>query len=156
MDASDKVSLFLEEVRFLMSVEPATIWPLPWWSQHQGKGQTDEQPMSQHLSVWRLSDALHVSASEMKGRFGQRNIYLYNPVFLLMKVGLMAGTHGDFWLSQTKDDHHGGHCSGSKMVDWCSIVRQVQGQHWWVFFIKNNLSMRGWDSCSGLHLLTNQ
>lgn len=62
--------------------------------------------MSQHLSA-RLAYALHVSASEVKGGVGQRNIYLHNPVFLLMKVGLMAGARGDFWLPQAKEGHHG-------------------------------------------------
>lgn len=30
------ISLFLGEVQFLMLVEPATIWPLLWWTQNQG------------------------------------------------------------------------------------------------------------------------
>lgn len=120
MDASDKVSFFplsfWRKCGFKCRLSQQLSDPCLGEVSTKGIGQRDEEPMSQHLSV-RLAYALHVSASEMKGGVEQRNIYLHNPVFLLMKVGPMAGAHGDFGLSQTKDDHHGGHCPGSKMVD---------------------------------------
>lgn len=67
--------------------------------------------MFQHLVV-RLAYVLHVLASEMKGGLVQRNIYVYSPIFLLMKFGLMANNTMQSLAvpkerDRFKDDRHG-------------------------------------------------
>lgn len=126
-------SLFLEEVRFLMSVEPATIWPLPWWSQHQGN-RTDRWVADVSAPFCLTTGICPPRVSFRNERKSRTKEYSFVQSCIPPHESWPYGWYTRRFLAVAeKDDHHGGHCPGSKMVDGCSIVRQVQGQPWWFF-----------------------